>query len=62
VIAREIPGTMLQIGLGGPLETRGKEYRMTDDKSRVALINWDRKGMAGSIAITSREYHEGELC
>jgi hypothetical protein len=41
---------------GSPLKTRDKEFRMTDDKSRVALINWDRKGMAGSLTIMSREY------
>ena len=41
---------------GSPLKTRDKEYRITDDKSRVALINWDRKGMAGSLTIMSREY------
>jgi hypothetical protein len=41
---------------GSPLKTRDKEYRMTDDGSRVALINWDRKGMAGSVSIMSREY------
>ena len=41
---------------GAPLKTRDKEYRMSDDKSRMALINWDRKGMAGSVAIMSRDY------
>jgi hypothetical protein len=41
---------------GSPLKTRDKEFRMTDDTSRVALINWDRKGVAGSVSIMSREY------
>jgi len=39
-----------------PLKTRDKEYRMTDDKGRVAVINWDRKGMAGSLTIMSRAF------
>lgn len=39
-----------------PLKTRDKEYRMTDDKGRVAVINWDRKGMAGSLTIMSRDF------
>jgi hypothetical protein len=41
---------------GSPLKTRDKEYRMTDDKGRLAVINWDRKGMAGSLVIMSREF------
>jgi hypothetical protein len=39
-----------------PLKTRDKEYRMTADKGRLAVINWDRKALAGSLAIMSREY------
>jgi hypothetical protein len=41
---------------GSPLKTRDKEYRMTADKGRVALINWDRKALAGSLVIMSREF------
>jgi hypothetical protein len=43
---------------GAGFKTRDKEYRMTADKARVALVNWDRKGSAGSVAIMSREYAE----
>jgi hypothetical protein len=43
---------------GSPLKTKDKEYRMSDDKKRIAVINWDRKGMAGSLVIMSREFAE----
>ena len=41
---------------GSPLKTRDKEYRMTADKGRLALVNWDRKALAGSLVIMSREF------
>ena len=41
---------------GLPVKTRDKEYRMTEDKTRLAVINWDRKGLAGSLVIMSREF------
>jgi hypothetical protein len=41
---------------GSPLKTRDKEYRMSDDKKRLAVINWDRKGVAGSVVIMSRDF------
>jgi hypothetical protein len=43
---------------GSPLKTKDKEYRMSDDKKRLAVINWDRKGIAGSLVIMSREFAE----
>jgi hypothetical protein len=41
---------------GLPLKTRDKDYRMSDDQSRLAVVNWDRKGLAGSLVVMSREF------